>query len=93
MADHDAAIAETARVARDFAIFHRTPVLHRLPTRHFTKKAYGIQTIETHFNEGDLVREFSRHGLKVIDIATIEADWRDGDAFACKTYVCEKVTG
>jgi len=84
------AIAETARVTRRLAIFHRTPVLHRQPTRIFTKKAYDVQTVEIHFNEQELVREFAAQGLRVIDIATITSDWRDGDAMAVKTYLCEK---
>lgn len=84
------AIAETARVAHRLAIFHRTPVLHRQPTRMFTKKAYGVRTVEIHFNEQELVQSFAAHGLRVIDIATISSEWRDGDAVAVKTYLCEK---
>lgn len=89
--EYGAAIAETARVARRAAIFHRTPVLHRQPTRTFTKKAYGVPTVEIHFNEQELVRLFATHGLRVVDIATLSADWRDGDATAIKTYLCEKI--
>jgi SAM-dependent methyltransferase len=89
--DYPAAIAETARVAGRFAIFHRTPVQHGKPTRHYTKDAYGVQTIELHFNETELVRLFADNGLVVTDILTIDAEWRKDDAFAMKTYVCRKV--
>jgi len=85
-----AAIAETARVARRFAVFHRTPVLHSQPTRIFTKKAYNVRTVEIHFNEQELVRLFALHRLRVVDIGTISCDWRDADAVAVKTYLCEK---
>jgi SAM-dependent methyltransferase len=47
--DYAKAIAETARVARRHALFHRTPVLHVQPTRYFTKRAYGVRTVEIHF--------------------------------------------
>ena len=89
--DYSTAIAETARVARNYAIFHRTPVLHKSATRHFTKEAYGVRTLEIHCSEKELVRLFSEQGLQVIDIPTIDVGWHDEDAFAIKTYVCRKV--
>lgn len=90
--DYSAAIAEAARVAENYVIFHRTPVLHQGTTRHYTKEAYGVKTIEVHFNEQELVRLFAAHNLLVIDIATLSAEWRDGDAFAIKTYICRKIS-
>jgi SAM-dependent methyltransferase len=88
--DYPRAIAETARVARRFAVFHRTPVLARHATRYFTKSAYGVRTVEIHFGEAELVALFAAHGLAVIGVESIVTDWRDGDAFAMKTYLCEK---
>lgn len=88
--DYEAAIREAARVARRYVVFHRTPVLHRRPTTYFTKRAYGVKTVEIHFNEQELVQSFARHGLYVIDITTLDTDWRDGDAYATKSYLCEK---
>lgn len=90
ISDYARAIAETARVARSHAVFHRTPVLARHATRYFTKRAYGVRTVEIHFNEAELVALFHQHGLSVIGIETLVTDWRDGDAFAIKTYLCEK---
>jgi SAM-dependent methyltransferase len=92
IADYPRAIAETARVARRHAVFHRTPVLARHATRFFTKTAYGVKTVEIHFGESELVALFAAHGLRVVGIETISADWRDGDAFAIKTYLCAKGT-
>ena len=90
--DYARAIAETARVARRHAVFHRTPVLAKHATRYFTKSAYGVKTVEIHFSERELVSLFAAHGLSVIGIESISTDWRDGDAFAMKTYLCEKNT-
>jgi 2-polyprenyl-3-methyl-5-hydroxy-6-metoxy-1,4-benzoquinol methylase len=89
--EYQRAIAETARVARSFAVFHRTPVHYRLPTRFFTKKAYGVASIEIHFNEREIISCFRDNGLLVTDILTLDTEWRDGDCSAMKTYVCEKV--
>lgn len=88
--DYAEAIAEAARVARHQVVFHRTPVLHLSPTKFFGKLAYGIETVEIHFNEEELVSLFADHGLRVTAISAINASWRDGDAFATKTYLCEK---
>jgi SAM-dependent methyltransferase len=92
IADYPAAIAETARVTRRHAVFHRTPVVHTLPTRFFTKSAYGVKTVEIHFAERELVALFAANGLRVVAVETLSADWREGDAFAMKTYLCEKKT-
>jgi protein-L-isoaspartate O-methyltransferase len=43
------------RGLRGAAVFHRTPVYHTLPHASFTKKAYGVKTIEIHFNERELI--------------------------------------
>lgn len=92
IADYPAAIQEAARVARTHIIFHRTPVLHLRPTTYFTKQAYGVKTIEIHFNEEELVRLFTANGLRVRGIATLNADWRQGDAYTTKSYLCEKTS-
>lgn len=91
--DYEAAICEAARVARSHVIFHRTPVLHRNATTWYTKRAYGVETVEIHFNEQQLVSLFATHGLRVIGIATSHVGWQEADAFASKTYICEKAQG
>jgi ubiquinone/menaquinone biosynthesis C-methylase UbiE len=88
--DYEAAIREASRAARKHVVFHRTPVLHLRPTTYFSKLAYGTKTVEIHFNEQELVALFAKHGLRVISIATLDASWRGGDAFALKSYLCEK---
>jgi ubiquinone/menaquinone biosynthesis C-methylase UbiE len=90
--DYDRAIADAARVARHHVVFHRTPVVHLAPTRFFTKLAYGVKTLEIHFNEDELVKCMHRHGLRVVAIVTLNASWHNGDANATKTYLCEKAS-
>ena len=90
IADYRRAIAETARVTRRHALFYRTPVVHTLPTQFFTKQAYGVKTVEIHFSESELVTLFAASGLRVVAVETLSTDWRQGDAFAMKTYLCEK---
>jgi ubiquinone/menaquinone biosynthesis C-methylase UbiE len=91
--EYEAAIAEAARVSRRWVVFHRTPVLHIQGPIMYTKKAYGIDTLEIHFNEQALLHVFSKHGMRVMDINTHSIGWQSdkSDALAMKTYLCEKV--
>jgi len=89
--EYQQAVRETARVARHYAIFHRTPVLASSPTRYFTKEAYGVKTVEIHFDEGELMRLFAQHHLQLIDLRTIAVDWHGGDAVLNRTYLCGKL--
>ena len=59
-------IAETARVARQFVVAHRTPVCRQRPTQYFKKFAYGVETVELRFNEKELLSEFAANGLRLI---------------------------
>lgn len=61
-------IAETARVAKEFVVAHRTPVCRKRATQYFKKFAYGIETVELCFNENEILSEFVSHGLKLIDL-------------------------
>lgn len=89
--DFEAAIRETARVTRAHAIFHRTPILQRNLTSYYTKRAYGVDMLEIHFNEEQLISLFRKHDLMVAGISTLYVDWRNSDAFTSKTYLCRKV--
>jgi hypothetical protein len=90
--EYERAIAEAARVSQRWVAFHRTPVLHLQGSITYTKKAYGVDTIEIHFNEQALLRMLSNHGMRVVDINTHSIGWEAGraDALAMKTYLCEK---
>src|SRR3954470_1170591 len=90
--DYECAIAEAARVSRRWVVFHRTPVLAMHGPMSYTKKAYGVDTIEIHFNEQALVRLFARHDMRVVDVNTHAIGWEAeiSDALAMKTYLCVK---
>ena len=90
--DYERAITEAARVSRKYVIFHRTPVFHECGPIFYTKKAYGVDAFEIHFNEQKLVDAFYRNGLKVIAINTHSLSWnkKARDALAMKTYLCIK---
>ncbi len=88
------AVAETARVARHYAIFHRTPVLIGHTNKHFRKQAYGVETVEIHFNEPDFIDLLKLHHLDVVATYTLNEE-RDSlnplQGNANRTYVCRKV--
>ncbi len=92
LADYDRAIAETARVARVAAIFHRTPVMRTAPTMWLRKRAYGVEMAEVVFEESHLLEQFRHHGLETVEKREIQTH-----AIAClpepvtvTTYVCRK---
>ena len=88
--EYEEAIKESARIARRFVVFHRTPVLHNVATTHYRKRAYGVETIEIHFNEEEFVGLVAKHGLRIIGVTTLDVAWRRGAMYATKEYVCEK---
>jgi len=90
--EYERAIAEAARVSLRWVVFHRTPVVHLRGPITYTKKAYGVDTFEIHFNEQLLLRSFSRHGMRLVDANTHSIGWdaAASDAVAMKTYLCEK---
>lgn len=92
--EFEKAISETARVAKQFAIFHRTPVVTGLPHQYFHKKAYGVETVEIHFNEDQLLKMFNVHGLKLLQTFTLSQSAigeHPGAQRYDRSYVCEKV--
>jgi len=91
--DYQKAIAESARVARGFVVFHRTPVLHRSGPAFYKKKAYGVEMMEIHFNEQELLKIFRTNNLGVVDInsrLSPPINTRD-DILIYKTYLCRKL--
>lgn len=89
--DYPAAIAETARVASRYAIFHRTPMVVGQDNQYFRKQAYGVETVEIHFNEPEFLSLLHKQGLEVIASHTLSESISDGRGSAVRTYVCRKV--
>jgi hypothetical protein len=85
------AIAETARVARRYAIFHRTPVVLGQAEKRYRKSAYGVEMVEIHFNEPQLLSLVTQNGLELIATYTLSETVNAGVGEAQRTYVCRKM--
>ena len=84
-------ISETARVARNFVVAHRTPICRQRLTQCLTKYAYGVLTVELRFNEKEILSHFVASGLDLV--RTIEYHSQpDSDEFDV-TYVFSKKKG
>ncbi len=81
-------IRETARVAQNFIVVHRTPVCKQHPTQYFRKYAYGVETVELRFNEKKILEEFFDVGFSLIH-ALEYASVPDSDHYDV-TYVFRK---
>ena len=87
------AVEETVRVARDYVIFHRTPVVWGQPEQWYRKQAYGVETVEIHFNEPEFLALLVRNDLELIATHTLSEECVDRSRIrgqACRTYVCRK---
>jgi ubiquinone/menaquinone biosynthesis C-methylase UbiE len=86
-------VAETARVARRYAIFHRTPIVWGQPEQWYRKDAYGVETVEIHFNEAEFLALLAKNGLELITTHTLSEESADASRTkgrASRTYVCRK---
>lgn len=90
--EYEMAIAETARVTRDYAIFHRTPVVIGRPNVFYRKQAYGVETVEIHFNEPEFLNILAKHGLDLITVYTLSETIDAGIGSANRTYVSRKIS-
>ena len=88
--EYEVAVAETARVTCRYAIFHRTPVVLGQPNVYYRKQAYGVETVEIHFNEPQFLKLLDRQGLELIATYTLDEFVQDGVGSANRTYVCKK---
>ncbi len=87
--DYERVISESVRVARQWVIFHRTPVVAG-PTLHYTKQAYGVPCLEIVFGESELFDLFIKHHLSVahtFEIDTPQAPRALNRGYG-KTFVC-----
>ncbi len=87
------AVENAVRVARDYVIFHRTPIVWGQPEQWYRKQAYGVETIEIHFNEPEFLALLDRNGLDLIATHTLSEECSDAAqnlGSACRTYVCRK---
>lgn len=89
--EYKTAVAETARVASRYAVFHRTPVVLGQPDKYYRKLAYGVETVEIHFNEPEFLRLLADNGLELLATFTLDETTSQGVGSATRTYVCRKI--
>ena len=82
-------IAEAARVARRYVIFHRQPILFNQSTQYYKKEAYGVPCVEIHFGEREFMMLLTMNKLKLVHLETIFSNNEDG-GYAHITYLAEK---
>lgn len=91
--EYKVAVAETSRIASRYAIFHRTPVVWGEPDRWYRKQAYGVETVEIHFNEPAFLMLLKDHDLELLVTHTLHEERTQTDpdkGNAIRTYVCRK---
>lgn len=90
--DYPKAVAETARVAKRYMVFSRTPILHSQATTYTKKMGYGLPMIEIFFNEASLIKQFRANGFGVLASTTISQGPKvQGESSYIKTYLCERL--
>lgn len=76
------ALHEAVRVSTDLVMFHRTPVRSG-PTTYWRKDAYGVPCIEIHFGEEELLAEFAKNNLRLLE----SRDVGDSDEYVMRSYL------
>lgn len=87
------AVEETVRVARGYVVLHRTPVVWGQPNQWYRKQAYGVETVEIHFNEPEFLALLASNQLELIATYTLSEECTDrsrAQGNASRTYVCRK---
>lgn len=90
--DYPKAIAESARVAKQLVIFHKTPIVHLKPTLYTVKTAYGVKMFEIQFNETEFINLLAKYGLSILTnriYASMTITGLDEPIFY-KDYLCRK---
>lgn len=90
-ADYSRHIAETARVAQNWIVVHRTPVCRLRPTQYLSKLAYGVETVEICLNEQELLGHFAQHGF-TIKKSLVYAEHPDRDCYEVSYLLRRSVT-
>jgi ubiquinone/menaquinone biosynthesis C-methylase UbiE len=88
------AVEEAARVARHYVIFHRTPIVWGKQEQWYRKQAYGVETVEIHFNETEFLALLSNNSLELLLSYTLHEETTSEtlkQGHATRTYVCRKI--
>lgn len=90
--EYQRAVCETVRVSREYVIFHRTPVVWGRDDQWYRKEAYGVETIEIHFNESKFLDLLAKNELEIISTYTLSEDAAVSYGQAVRTYTCRKLS-
>lgn len=89
--EYQKAVSETVRVARKYVVFHRTPVVWGQDDQWYRKQAYGVETVEIHFNEPQFLILLEENGLEILSVYTLsQEDTGLNQGNAVRGYVCRK---
>lgn len=90
--DFPKAIAESARVAKNYVVFHRTAILHQAKTTFTKKVGYGLPMLEIFFNEERIAALFRANNLAVTAVRTYASFPVPGlpEPVFMKSYLCQK---
>lgn len=83
-------IREAARVASQYVIFHRTPIVLNRPTMYYEKYGYERRMLEIHFNEKDLLQLFDAAGLALLHTECVF--WDASAHYGHRSYLLRKQT-
>ena len=59
-------MTEATRIAKEYVLFHRTPILSDSETRYFKKEAYGIECLEIHFGKKEFYNALEDLEVKIV---------------------------
>jgi SAM-dependent methyltransferase len=90
--DYARVVEESARVTRDWCIFHRTPVVASQATTFLSKFAYATPVVEIVFNEPELLGLMRSSGLDVVHALELDAYSLAGisERIRMLTYICRR---
>jgi ubiquinone/menaquinone biosynthesis C-methylase UbiE len=90
---YEAAVAEAARIARKWCVYHSVPVMENRPTTRMHKRAYGADVFEVVFNRAEIESLFRANRLTIESAReTIPYDLVQvlNERTTLMTYACSK---
>lgn len=88
--EYEKVISESARVASDYVIFNRTPIVVGRETEAYSKEAYAIPCLEWRFSESELLDLFAKYGLSLVSSEDIF--FNEEEQYGHRTYLLKKVS-
>ena len=91
--EYHIALTEAVRVSKRYIILHRTPVLSNSKEIWYLKRAYGVEMIEIHFNEDQLIKLMNDLDCRLLHERIISRRYSPSmnSRLESKTYLFEKL--